>query len=207
MEKHSIIENPKKLLDHVTIKEVASVFNVSEKHIRVTIKKLFPDLIKNGITTLLNEAHVTAIKMKIEKNPHLDQSVEVKTNLEKELLIQQAMMFQQEKIQTMQAEIANKEALLIEQAPKVEFYDTVAKSDKWLTFKEVANILNIPELGRNNLTKKLRELGYLTQFNKPYQKYITQKLFKVIESVHGKKVYTSTVVSQKGLDKLNKVLK
>ncbi len=93
------------------------------------------------------------------------------------------------------------------QAPKVEFFDTVTKLDSWLTFKDVANMLNIPNLGRNNLTKKLRELKYINDFNKPYQKYIDQKLFKVIETLKGKNVYTSTVVSQKGLDKLSKILK
>ncbi len=107
-------------------------------------------------------------------------------------------------------EIEKNEALQLEakeNAPKVEFFDTVAKSDKWLTFKEVANILNIPELGRNNLTKKLRELKYITEFNKPYQKYVNQKLMKVIESTKGERVYTSTVVSQKGLDKFIKIFK
>ena len=93
------------------------------------------------------------------------------------------------------------------QAPKVDFFDTVTKLDSWLTFKEVANMLNLPNLGRNNLTKKLRELKYINDYNKPYQKYIDQNLFKVIESVKGKKVYTSTVVSQKGLSKFMKILK
>lgn len=96
---------------------------------------------------------------------------------------------------------------LEEQAPKVEFFDTVTKMDSWLTFKEVANILNIPELGRNNLTKKLRELKYINDYNKPFQRYIDQKLFKVIESKKGKKIFTSTVVSQKGLDRIMKVIK
>ena len=89
---------------------------------------------------------------------------------------------------------------------KIEFFDTVTKLDSWLTFKEVANMLNIPNLGRNNLTKRLRELKYINQFNKPYQRYIDQKLFKVIETVKSGKIYTSTVVSQKGLDRLIKVL-
>lgn len=96
---------------------------------------------------------------------------------------------------------------LEEQAPKVQFFDTVTKSDSWLTFKEVANMLAIPELGRNNLMKRLREIGYLTQYNKPYQKHIEQKLFKVIESETSTgRLNTSTVVSQKGLDRLIKVL-
>lgn len=96
------------------------------------------------------------------------------------------------------------------QAPKVEFYDAVTKSNDYMTMKEVANILNIPELGRNNLLKRLRELKVLTKFNKPYQKYVNSKYFKAIESkvdtYKGVKVFTSTVVSQKGLDFIRKQL-
>lgn len=103
---------------------------------------------------------------------------------------------------------ANQAKQLELQAPKVQFFDTVTKSDSWLTFKEVSNMLAIPELGRNNLMKRLREIGYLTQYNKPYQKHIDQKLFKVIESKTSTgRVNTSTVVSQKGLDRIIKELK
>ena len=93
---------------------------------------------------------------------------------------------------------------------KVEFYEKAISTNKWLTFKEVANILCLPELGRNNLMKKLYDLGYLTKFRKPYQRHIDQGLFKVREKVQktskGDKVFTYTLVSQKGLERIMKVL-
>lgn len=196
-----LVKNTLKLM---TVKEVAAVFEVSPEAIKNWIRVMFPDLIKNGVTTYLNEAHVTAIKTKLRPTSII---VGAKTELEKKLLIQQAMTFLNEEVEELKN--VNTQLLLEKESnkPKVEFFNIVTKLDSWLTFKEVANMLNLPNLGRNNLTKKLRELKYINDFNKPYQRYIDQKLFKVIETVKGDNVYTSTVVSQKGLDKLIKVLK
>jgi anti-repressor protein len=96
---------------------------------------------------------------------------------------------------------------IIEQTPAVEFVEMVTKSDKWLTLKQVSDILNVPEVGRNNLTKILRLEGFLTQYNQPYQKYKKQGLFKSVESVSKTgHISVSTVVSQKGLIKIRMVL-
>ena len=72
---------------------------LNSKTIRKYIADLFPNKMTNGIATLLDEKEVTAVKLELEKNPHLNQSVQLpKTDLEKELIIQQAMSFQAEKI-------------------------------------------------------------------------------------------------------------
>jgi len=194
----------KKTLQLMTVKEVSEMFDVTPEAIKIWVRELFPDLIKNGSITYLNEGHVTAIKLKLRPTSIV---VGPKTNLEKKLLIQQAIMFLNEEVEELKQLNSIQGQQLIEQAPKVEFFDTVTQQDGWLTFKEVANILNIKELGRNNLTKKLRELKFINDFNKPYQRYIDQKLFKVIETNKSDKIFTSTVVSQKGLDRIIKELK
>ncbi|MGB3465658.1 MAG: phage antirepressor KilAC domain-containing protein [Cyclobacteriaceae bacterium] len=107
--------------------------------------------------------------------------------------------------QAKQLEIQQK--LIIDQTPKAEFYDMVAKSDKWITLKQVSDILNIPNVGRNNLCKRLRDEDFFTKYNQPYQKYKNQGLFKSIESVSKTgRVSVSTVVSQKGLIKIRMIL-
>jgi anti-repressor protein len=104
-------------------------------------------------------------------------------------------------------EIEEKNKIIVEQTPKAEFYDMVAKSDEWMTLKQVSDVLNIPEYGRNNLCKRLRDEGFLTKYNQPYQKYKNQGLFKSIESVSKTgRISFSTVVSQKGLIKIRMVL-
>lgn len=105
-------------------------------------------------------------------------------------------------------QIELQQEIIIEQTPKAEFYDMVAKSDEWMTLKQVSDVLNIPEYGRNNLCKRLRDEGYLTKYNHPYQKYKNQGLFKSVQSISkpGGHISLSTVVSQKGLIKIRMVL-
>ena len=100
--------------------------------------------------------------------------------------------------------IEQKEQQLLEQAPKVDFYDTVSQTNGWYNAKQLSNMLAIPELGRNNLLKRLRDMKYLTEYNKPYQKWIDQKLMKLAED---KKGYTFAIFSQKFIDRIIKEIK
>lgn len=198
----------------MTIKELSNILGVSRDLVEKRIKELYPGKMKKGVTTKLNQVEATAIKLRISQNSSIATSDDrrklaemPKTNLEKELIIQQALMLQQEKIITLQDEVAALKNIAIEQKPKADFYDAVTKTDKWLTMKEVADILNVPEFGRNNIYKILRDEKYLTRYNQPYQKYKNQKLFKSIESVKGHgSLRVSTVVSQKGLDRIRIVV-
>lgn len=55
----------------MTIKEVAEVFGVSRSLIEKRIRELFPDKMKHGKTTYLNEAETTIISMRIKENTSL----------------------------------------------------------------------------------------------------------------------------------------
>lgn len=95
--------------------------------------------------------------------------------------------------------------------PKAEFYDLVANTDDWSSMKEVANILN-RGIGSNTLFRILRDKKILitggSNHNYPYQQYINRGYFKVIETnkvVRGE-IKKKTVVSQKGIKFINKVL-
>jgi hypothetical protein len=79
--------------------------------VRANGKALYPELFVNGITTRLNEAQATAVKLKIQGHHNLQSSLEVKkTRLEKAMLIQQAMRLQDELIAELEAENARLEA-------------------------------------------------------------------------------------------------
>lgn len=178
----------------MTIKELAEVLKVSEKHIRITIKKISPNLLQNGVKTELDEKTVTAIKLHALKNPHLDQSVELpKTSLEKELLIYQAMTFQQEKIKELQQ-------LNNDMVPKALFYDRVANSNDTIDMANVAQTLNLQGIGRNKLYALLRGLKILKNNNTPYQEYVNRGYFKTIEVETPVGIKIKTVVFQKGLE-------
>ena len=86
----------------MTVREVAKVLEVSADTIKRSIKELFPDLIQNGKMTYLNETQITAVKYNLRKTARVINTP--KTELEEELIIQQALVLQQEKIKRLQAE-------------------------------------------------------------------------------------------------------
>lgn len=107
--------------------------------------------------------------------------------------------------------IADKDKIIAEQAPKVEFFDDVTGSSDTIDMKEVAKLLNVKGFGRNNLFELLRNKKILDERNQPYQKYVDAGYFRIIESRYtlptGEiKISLKTVVFQKGVDFIRKLL-
>lgn len=136
-----------------------------------------------------------------------------KTLADPDFLIRLATELKNEKQARMLAEkeSARKQVQLELQAPKVEFYDTVTKSESMFDMNEVAKVLNFKNVGRNNLFKILRAKGILDAKNQPYQEYVAAGYFKLVENnkvINGKtRVFPQTVVFQKGLDYIRKIIK
>lgn len=97
-----------------------------------------------------------------------------------------------------------------EMKPKADFFDTVADSKTAISMNEVAKVLNIKGYGRNNLFEFLRENKVLDRWNVPYQKYVDNGWFRVIEQHYQKNgepiVTTKTLVYQKGVDGIRKMI-
>ena len=78
-----------------------------------------------------------------------------------------------------------RQRLLEQQKPKVEFAETVGRSEGTLSIGEFAKLLPKEwEIGRNKLFKWLRDNKYLMKDNLPYQRYVNEGLFEVIETVN-----------------------
>lgn len=93
---------------------------------------------------------------------------------------------------------------LIEQKPLVGFAQQVSDSSDCVDVGEFAKTIrdeNI-KIGRNNLFKWLKNNHYLMNNNNPYQKYINNGMFKVVEVVkktpYGTKVFTKTLITGVG---------
>ena len=102
------------------------------------------------------------------------------------------------------------------QKPKVEFYDTVTKSESTFDMAEVAKLLKIPNMGSVKLFEFLRSKGVLSDnkanWNEPYQNYVNAGYFKIVETKsedrYGKvHVNKKTVIFQKGVDFIRKLAK
>ena len=78
-----------------------------------------------------------------------------------------------------------RQRLLEQQKPKVEFAETVERSDGTLSIGEFAKLLPKEwKIGRNKLFKWLRDNKYLMKDNVPYQRYVNEGLFEVMETVN-----------------------
>lgn len=184
--------------DMMTVRQVAEVLQVNPETVKTYIREIFPELMSNGKTTYLNEAQVTAIKLKIESNPYLQRSLQVHTALEKQLIIHQAMQFQQEMI----AELQTENDVM---RPKAIAYDKFLAPDKAIPMSQAAKLLNT---GRNKLFAELRANKILMSDNTPYQPYTGY--FKVTfdtKNINGKEVnFPVTLVTPKGIDYIAKRL-
>lgn len=104
--------------------------------------------------------------------------------------------------------IDNLKQQVLEMKPKADFFDAVADSKTAISMNEVAKVLNIKGYGRNNLFEFLRQEGILDRFNVPYQRYVDNGWFRVIEQHYQKNgepvVTTKTLVYQKGVEAIRK---
>ena len=94
--------------------------------------------------------------------------------------------------------------------PKADFFDAVADSKTAISMNEVAKVLNVKGYGRNNLFEFLRSKGILDNRNVPYQRYVDNGYFRVIEQKYTKNgeqvITTKTLVYQKGVNAIRKLL-
>ena len=106
--------------------------------------------------------------------------------------------------------ISQKDRQIDEMKPKADFFDAVADSKTAISMNEVAKVLNIKGYGRNNLFEFLRENKVLDRWNVPYQRYVDNGWFRVIEQHYQKNgepiVTTKTLVYQKGVDGIRKMI-
>lgn len=98
-----------------------------------------------------------------------------------------------------------------EMKPKAEFFDTVADSKTAISMNDVAKVLGIKGMGRNNLFEFLRNEKILMSNNVPFQIYVDRGYFRVIEQKYMKNgepcMNIKTLVYQKGVDFINKTIK
>ena len=109
------------------------------------VKELYPELIESRKTTYLNQSQVTAVKIACEKK------FAVKTDLEKELIIQQAAMYQQEKISKLQLELQHKSEVIEDLQIELD------ESKKWYSVKRVKNLGHLNWLSARKIWSPLKK--------------------------------------------------
>ncbi len=116
-----------------------------------------------------------------------------------------ALVISEEKKEALQIE--NKEMI-----PKAQFYDDVTGSKDAIEMRNVAKVIN-SDLGRNQLFSYLRRKKVLMKDNTPYQRFVDNDWFRVVESKYADKntgdikINIKTLVYQKGIDGIIKALR
>jgi anti-repressor protein len=127
-----------------------------------------------------------------------------------EAVMARALQFANKTLENAKSVIAQQKQQLIEQRPKVEFFDAVASSHDAIDMGNVAKVLEC-KLGRNQIFDILRRKGVLQSNNVPYQKFIDAGFFRVIEQKYGTPdgsvhVNIKTLVYQRGIDYIRKII-
>lgn len=117
-----------------------------------------------------------------------------------ELLIQVATKLKIEKERNRKLE-----KTIEKQKQQVSFIKTLAKSDGNLLIRDFAKVLsdkNNVTIGQNKLFELLREKKILMKDNMPYQRFVDNGMFVVVETIvereHGSHVYLTTKITPKG---------
>lgn len=131
-------------------------------------------------------------------------------NETEEDLMARALVVAQATLKRREERIKQLEAKSAEDAPKVEFFESVAESKHAIEMKAVATTLNYKKIGRNKMFEILRNNKVLQQNNQPYQKYVDCGYFRTIEQKFTKNgdtcINIKTLVYQKGLGFIRKLL-
>lgn len=155
----------------------------------------YSTIVKKNDRQTLKEYHISLDMAKelamVERNEKGKQARQYFIAVEKAHLenIKPALSFEEQVIATLSMAKEKVKALEMkveEDAPKVDFHDTVTGSDTVCQMAVAADVADLG-IGRNTLFKKLREKGVLIsggeRHNMPKQRYISQGLFTVKESV------------------------
>ena len=182
-----------------------TIFGLGEYLDKNNQKRPMYNLTKEGVLQLAAR-YDAVVRFKL-----IEKATKTREYTQKELLLMQLESI--EKIEKLQFENKEQAQQLIEQAPKVEFYNDVTGSETTAEIGTVAKILGFKNVGRNILFDILRKQGILKSDNIPYQKYVDNGYFRVIESkwndyITGDvKISFKTVVYQKGIEYIAKLLR
>ena len=145
----------------MTVREVAEVFHVSERVVQLSIKRLFPDIVVNGKTTLLNEAQATAIKQELQGHHNLEGTFEVATTaLEIEEMTLKVIAYHKGEADRLRAELTLAR-------PKIESFDILMRSEWTMSITQAAKHFGVHP--KAVAFPYLRDRRYLTKDDLPTQ--------------------------------------
>jgi phage antirepressor YoqD-like protein len=194
----------------MTVREVADALGVDLSTVQKRVRERFPELVKNGVATRLNEAQATLLKEDLASNGHLGQSSEVfkvTTELEITAMTERVIDYWHAKTQALQAELRTRTAELLIAAPKAEAYDRFLDASGTMCITDTAKAL-----GRHPLKffDELESAGMIFRRGGdwlPIQHFLDKGYFEVKVRTYGdlERVTRQTRVTATGLAAIEKL--
>lgn len=147
----------------MTVKEVAEALGLDVSTVQKRVRELFPDLIRNGVATYLDEAQVYAVKKALQANGHLGQSSEVfsaTTALEIEEMTIKVLAYHKAEAERLRAE-------LTAAVPKIEGFNALMRSEQTMSITDAAKHFGLHP--KTHVFPYLRDRAYLTKDDMPSQ--------------------------------------
>jgi phage antirepressor YoqD-like protein len=167
----------------MTVKEVAESLGTAESTIRNKVAELFPFITENGKATRLTELQVTEIKQSIVPRDLTLKSKLENSSTDIEMIEKsfEVMAWFKRKHDEHIKIIESQKTMLIEQAPKVQAYDTLIKTDTMMSLSNACKHFGIQPIKHG--IPSLKYHGYLTTKNLPTQRAIDLDIMKLKETV------------------------
>jgi len=156
------------------------------------------------ILTLDVAKHLTMLSRTTKAKTIRDYFIQCEKELNKPLTIEQLLQENVKVITQLQEKVITLKTKIEEDKPKVLFAQNVSSSVDSLLIREWVKAISTDDvkIGQNKAFAWLRNNGYLMQNNEPYQKYINNGYFEVIERTTatptGTKIFKTTKITGKG---------
>lgn len=162
--------------DHrMTAREVAWTLGVVPEAILKHVRELYPDAIRNGQTTYLDERQVTEIKRRMRPTTEVVGAV---TSLEIEEMTLKVIAYHKSEADRLRSELSVA-------APKAAIADRIAVADGRRTISDVGKINGV---GPRKLFSLLEERGIIYRGSdgrwRPYQSWVDAGYFELKESTY-----------------------
>jgi phage antirepressor YoqD-like protein len=186
----------------MTVKEVAEAFGVTPEAIKKHVRGLFPEAMKNGIPTYLNEQQVTDIKRTMIPTT---QVVAATTDFEMIEKAKDVMQWLNQKYEEEKQKRIDAENKLEISAPKAIIHDALLKTTGEMSITDASKHFGLNP--KSQVFPYLREHGYLTRKDLPTQYAIELDLLTLKQNmdVYGRS-HSQAVVQSRQLPRFKKLV-
>jgi phage antirepressor YoqD-like protein len=161
----------------MTVQEVAKALGVAHDSVIRAVRELYPELVRNGFTTYLGEAEVTAVKILLEGHHNLRSTAQLQ-NIHTDLEMKQKAA---EVIGWLTSETARMSAELALAAPKVACAEALMRCDQNMSITDACKHVGLHP--RAEAYPYLRAHGYLTAKDLPTQAAIDAGYLELKETI------------------------